>query len=188
MPLPPGTVAYSLEALDLASRLAARGRYQLPPPPTGLNLSDVVIIRASELPPPASRKEAAFQPLAALMIPRGEAIALYLEVQGLTVDANRQVNYRVELEVLEQSKGGAFTGVVRRLGRALGMGNDDVAPRIIWNQQQDARTTTVVALRLGQIDLEPGLKRFRITLTDTKKGTSATTERMIRVKASDQAR
>jgi hypothetical protein len=182
MPLPPGTVAYSLEALEISSRLAARARYQFPVRSGGLAISDIVIMSSSDAPPPSSRAVSEFRPMPALVIPRGDAITLYLEVQGLAVNARRRVEYRVELEVLEQNNPGAVARVVRGLGRVLGMSGDDVAPRVTWNQEQNAQPTTVVALKLGQIQLAPGLKQFKITLTDTQnRGRNATTERLIRI-------
>jgi hypothetical protein len=184
MALPVGTVAYSLESIELGSRLASRARYMLPPRTTPRpRLSDVTIMSSSEAPPPASRSAAAFTPLSSLVIAQDEAIALYLEAGGLVVDAGRQVRYRVDLEVMEQSSPNTFGRVVRRLSRALGLGGDDVAPRITWNQQQDARETTVIALKLGRVQLEPGVKQFKLTVTDLQSGASASTERIVKVVA-----
>jgi hypothetical protein len=182
MTLPAGIVAYSLEAIDLGSRLAARGRY-LFPARTALRplLSDLVIMRASDAAPPTSRTDAEFRPLSTLMIRQGDAIALYFEARGLTANAARDVRYRVDLEVLEPDSPGTFTRVVRRLGRALGMGGDDVAPRITWNQEQTTTETTVIALKLGAVQLEPGLKQFKLTLTDSQTGASSTVERLLRI-------
>ncbi|MGH7471640.1 MAG: hypothetical protein ACRENP_27120, partial [Longimicrobiales bacterium] len=182
MPLPAGTVAYSLEALELSTRLASRARYLLPVQSAARpRLSDVAVMTSSEAPPPSARAGAEFKPLPSLVIQQGDAIALFMEAGGLTADPGRQVRYRVDLEVLEQSSPGTFGRVVRRLSRALGLGGDDIAPRITWNQQQDARETTVITLKLGQVQLEPGVKQFRLTLTDLQTNASASTDRLVRI-------
>src|SRR5687768_985194 len=82
---PARTAAYSLEALDLGTRLAARGRYIFAPR-TGSRpvLSDLVILPGTDDAPPASRAEPSFQPLPSLVIKQGDPIAIYIEARGLT--------------------------------------------------------------------------------------------------------
>ena len=137
--------------------------------------------RCSEAAAPSARSDGEFKPLASLLIKQGDPIALYFEARGLTANAAREVRYRVDLEVLEPTNSGVFSNVVRRLGRALGVAGDDVAPRITWTQQQTAAETTVIALKLGQVQLDPGLKKFRLTLTDVQTGATATVERLLRI-------
>ncbi|HSL72314.1 MAG TPA: hypothetical protein VK864_18845, partial [Longimicrobiales bacterium] len=180
--LPAGAAAYSLEALELGTRYAQRARYALPvvsgPRPV---LSDVVIFAATDAAPPANRESAAFQPLPSLVIPRGTAIGIYIEARGLARTTDGSNRYRVDLEVLEQDKPGIFSRAVRRLGRALGMQSDDVAPRITWTQQQAAATTASVGLKLGSVGLDPGLKQFKITVTDLQTNRSASVDRLVKV-------
>ena len=182
MPYVPGAVAYSVEALELGSRQAGRARYNFPATKPGrLSVSDLVILSASDAPPPKSRTDAAFQPFSSLRIPRGQPIGLYIEARGLKPGANRRVRYRVDLEVLEQSSPGTFTRAVRSLGRLLGVAGDPVAPRITWSEDQPAGDVTVIALKLGAVQLEPGTKQFKVTVTDLEVAASTVVERLIRV-------
>jgi hypothetical protein len=180
--LPDGAVAYSLEARDLTSRLAARARYFLPLPLVSRPvLSDVVILEARQSAPPANRGSADFLPLPSLRVPRNEPVAIYLEARGLTPDDERTIRYRVDLEVLDQGRPSAVTRAVRRLGRALGLGGNDVAPRITWNEQAQSAAFIPIALKLGQLQLDPGLKRFRVTVTDLDSGLSGSVDRVVRI-------
>src|SRR5262245_16064270 len=71
--LPRSGIAYSLEARELNSRLAARARYLLPLPLISRPvLSDVVILSARDDVPPRSRESPAFRPLPSLRIRRNE--------------------------------------------------------------------------------------------------------------------
>jgi len=115
------------------------------------------------------------------VVPRETPIALYLEARSLVPDAQRRVRYRVELEVLEQDKPGTFSRVVRGLGRVLGVSGDAIAPRVTWTQDQAAAATNTIALQLGAVQLEPGLKLFRITLIDLQTNGTVTVERLVRV-------
>ena len=180
-PLPAGAVAYSLETLDLNSRLAGRARYMMAPTAPTLVLSDLAIISGDTETPPATKASADFQPFASLVLPRGTPIALYVETNGLRVTGN-EVEYRVELEVLEQEKPGVFSRAVSRLGQALGLAQQEVAPRITWSQQQQAAAPiTTISLKLGAIQLEPGIKMFRVTVIDALSNQRAVVERLVRV-------
>lgn len=182
MTLPAQAYAYSVEALDLGSRLAARGRNSFPARSGNRPIvSDLVILAGSDASPPGSRRDPAFQPLSTLVVPRETPIALYLEARSLVPDAQRRVRYRVELEVLEQDKPGTFSRVVRGLGRVLGVSGDAIAPRVTWTQDQAAAATNTIALQLGAVQLEPGLKLFRITLIDLQTNGTVTVERLVRV-------
>ena len=177
--------AYSVEARELGSRQAGRARYAFTNLPRGrLALSDLVIVQAADPAPPARNSES-FKPLNSLVIERGQAIGLFMETRGLRGDAQRQSKYRVELEVLEQDRPGVFTRAVRGLGRALGVSSPDVAPRITWNQQQNAADLTTISLQLGKVQLDKGLKLFRVSVTDLNApaGTpAATVDRLILVR------
>jgi hypothetical protein len=182
MKLPAGAVAYSVEAIDLGSRLAARGRNLFPVRGTGRPmLSDLVILTGSTGAAPESRRDPAFNPLATLVVSQGAPIALYLEARSLTPDAGRRVRYRIELEVLEQEKPGTFSRVVRGLGRVLGVAGDQIAPRVTWTQDQAAAATNTIALQLGAVQLDPGLKLFRLKLTDLQTNAATSVERLVRV-------
>jgi hypothetical protein len=177
-----GVVAYSLEARDLDSRLAARARYLMPLPLISRPiLSDLVILSGRDDAPPRSRQSPAFRPLPSLRIRRTDPIAIYVEARGLTPDSERLIRYRVDLEVLEQDRPSAVGAAVRRLGKALGLGGDDVAPRITWTEQSQSAAMIPIALKLGRLQLDRGLKRFRITVTDEDSGLSATIDRLVRI-------
>lgn len=179
--LPAGATAYSLETLDTATRLASRARYLLPPLPRARPiLSDVVIFGASDAAAPTSRANAEFQPLPSLVVARSASIGLYLEARGLA-RSQQQVRYRVDLEVLEQERPGSFTRLVRRLGQALGMQQDEVAPKITWTQEQRGTDPVSIGLKLGRVQLDPGLKLFRVTITDLSNNAASTVERLVRV-------
>ncbi|MEX2280974.1 MAG: hypothetical protein WEE89_00635 [Gemmatimonadota bacterium] len=181
-PLTAGVVAYSVEALELGSRQAGRARYNFPVSKPGrLAVADLVILSAGDAAPPKSKTDAAFQPFSSLRIPRGQPIALYVEARGLKPAASKRVRYRVDLEVLEQSSPGTFTRAVRSLGRLLGVAGDPVAPRVTWTEEQPAADLTVIALKLGAMQLEPGVKQFRLTLTDLETQAATVIERLIRV-------
>jgi hypothetical protein len=179
--MPPGAAAYSVETLELETRLASRARYLMGPAAKARPvLSDVVIFNATDAPPPATRASAEFQPLPTLVIKRNAAIGFYLEARGL-IRSQQQARYRVDLEVLEQEKPGSFTRLVRRLGRALGVSEDEVAPKITWTQEQRTTDPVAIGLKLGRVQLDPGLKLFRVTVTDLANGAHSTVERLIRV-------
>jgi len=178
--LPAGAAAYSAEALDLDSRIAGRARYAMAPLGATLVLSDLAIISGHADAPPATKASADFQPFASLVLQRGTPIALYAEANGFRVTGD-QVNYRVDLEVLEQERPGVFSRTVRRLGQALGLSQEEIAPRITWEQQQAAAPVTSISLKLGAIQLEPGLKLFRVTVTDAATKQNAVVERLVRV-------
>lgn len=179
--LPDGATAYSLEALDTDTRLASRARYLLAPLP-GVRpvLSDVVIFGATDAAPPTSRNSAEFQPLPSLVIQRNAPIGLYLEARGLS-RRQQSARYRVDLEVLEQERPGSFTRIVRGLGRALGLQQDEVAPKITWTQEQRGVDPVAIGLKLGRVQLDPGLKLFRVTLTDLSNQATSTVERLVRI-------
>lgn len=180
--LPEGATAYSLEAREVDSRLAARARYLLPLPLISRPvLSDLVLLRAGEAPPPASRSSEAFQPLPSLRIARDAQVAIYLEARGLAPDDEREVRYRVDLEVLDQGRPSSVGRTIRRLGRALGLGGNEVAPRITWTEQARSAAFIPIALKLGPLQLDPGLKRFRVTVTDLDNGLSGSVERLVRI-------
>lgn len=180
-PLPAGAVAYSLEVLEPASRLAARARYAIAPPGARLVLSDLAILSGHADAPPASKASSDFQPFASLVLRRGTPIGLYAEASGLRAGNDNQVNYRVDLEVLEQDRPGIFSRTVRRLGQALGVSQDETSPRITWTQQQSAAAVTAISLKLGALELDPGLKLFRLTVTDVSSGQRTVIERLLRV-------
>ncbi|MGH7471877.1 MAG: hypothetical protein ACRENP_28330 [Longimicrobiales bacterium] len=180
--LPEAAVAYSLEARELGTRLSARARYLLPLPLLSRPvLSDLVMLDAPDFGAPAIRSSPAFRPLSTLRIPRNEPVAIYLEARGLMANDERQVRYRVDLEVIEQNRPGAVGRAVRRLGRALGLGGDAVAPRITWTEQAQSAGFVPIALKLGELRLDPGLKRFRVTVTDLDSGLSGSVERVVRI-------
>jgi hypothetical protein len=179
---PASAAAYSLEAMELGTRLANRARYALPVMARArLTLSDVVLFAASDAPPPSSRTSAQFTPFASLLLARGTPIGVYLEARGLSRTPDRMNRYRVDLEVLEQEKPGVFSRAVRSLGRALGLQGNDVAPKISFTQNQPAGDPAPIGIKLGSIQLEPGLKQFRVTVTDLQTNASVVTDRLVRV-------
>jgi hypothetical protein len=181
---PASAAAYSLEAMELGTRLANRARYALPVMPRArLTLSDVVLFAASDAPPPNARTSAQFTPFSSLVLARGTPIGIYLEARGLTRTPDRMNKYRVDLEVLEQEKPGVFSRAVRGLGRALGLQGNDVAPKISFTQNQPAADPAGIGIKLGSIQLEPGLKQFRVTVTDLQTNASVVTDRLVRVVA-----
>jgi hypothetical protein len=180
--LPATGIAYSLEARELDSRLAARARYLLPLPLLSRPvLSDLVILSGRDDAPPRTRQSPAFRPLPSLRIRRNETIAIYVEASGFTPDSDRLVRYRVDLEVLEQDRPSAVGSAVRRLGRALGLRGDDGAPRVTWTEQSPAAAMVPIALKLGRLQLDRGLKRFRVTVTDEDSGLAASIDRLVRI-------
>ena len=179
---PSSAVAYSLEALELGTHLANRARYALPAlPRTKLTVSDVALFAASEAPPPKSRSAPEFTPFPSLVLPRGTQIGIYLEARGLTRTPDRLNKYRVDLEVLEQEKSGVFSRAVRSLGKAFGLGGNDVAPKITFTQTQPAADPAPIGIKLGAIQMDPGLKLFRVTVTDLQTNTSVVTDKFVRV-------
>jgi hypothetical protein len=167
--------------MELGTRLANRARYALPVMARArLTLSDVVLFAASDAPPPNSRTSAQFTPFHRCA-QRGTPIGIYLEARGLTRTPDRMNRYRVDLEVLEQEKPGVFSRAVRSLGRALGLQGNDVAPRISFTQNQPAADPAPIGIKLGSIQLEPGLKQFRVTVTDLQTNASVVTDRLVRV-------
>jgi len=178
--LPAGAAAYSLEALELDSRIAARARYAMPAIAPQPVLSDLAIISGTAEQPPASKASGDFRPFASLVLARGTPIGLYIEANGLRA-TDDLVRYRVDLEVMEQERPGVFSRAVRRLGQAFGIAQDEVAPRMTWEQQQPAAPVTTISLKLGAVQLEPGLKLFRVTVTDLATRQQARIERLVRV-------
>jgi hypothetical protein len=181
--LPEKAVAYSVEARELGSRLASRARHWLPAPLPAARplLSDLVPLHGGAQALPESRRSPTFKPLSSLNLERGQALAIYLEVVGLTPNDDRMVSYSVDLEVMEQSRPGVFTRAVHRLGRALGLGGDDISPRITWNEQKPAAVAVPIALNLGRLQLDRGLKRLRVTVTDRETGVKSAIDRVVRV-------
>ncbi|MEX2280973.1 MAG: hypothetical protein WEE89_00630, partial [Gemmatimonadota bacterium] len=182
LPLPAGAAAYSVEARDLGSRLAGRSRHRLPAPLPASRplLSDLVLLApAAEL--PASRENASFTPVRSLQLKRGQPVVIYLEADGLTPGDDRMVRYAVDLEVMEETRPGVFTRTVQRLGRALGLGGNDVSPRITWNEQKPAAIALPIALNLGKLQLNQGLQRFRVTVTDRETGVRSSVDRTVRI-------
>ena len=178
--LPPLSAGYSLEMRNLSSGSAARARHAFPARSGRIVLSDLVItVVGAE--PPMRRDAPDFKPHATLDITKGEVVGLYVEAQGLARGAGNQSRYRVDLEVLEQERPGVFSRIVRNLGRAFGRDGQDVAPRITWTQQSTATTTVPISLKLGALQLDQGLKKFRVTVTDLENRSVATIERLIRV-------
>ena len=180
-----GAFAYSVEARELESRLAWRARHWLPQSPAANRplLSDLVVLSPSESGLPTDRESPAFTPLRSLKIKRGLPVVIYLESTGLTPNDQRLVQYTVDLEVMEESRPGVFSRTVKRLGQALGLGGDDVSPRITFSDQKPAAAVVPIALNLGKLQLDDGLKRFRVTVTDRETGVKASVDRVIRIEA-----
>jgi hypothetical protein len=182
LPLPRAVASYSIEARELGSRLSGRARYNFPVlEPGRLQVSDLVILSPTDAAPPKSRSDASFRPFSSLRIERGQPAGLFLETRGLKASTGRRVRYRVDLEVLEQSSPGVFSRAVRSLGRLLGVAGDPIAPRVSWSEEQPASDLTVIALKLGKMELEPGVKQLRVTLTDLESPGSTVIERLIRI-------
>jgi hypothetical protein len=182
--LPDKAVAYSIEMRELGSRLAGRARHLLPPalPLARPLLSDVVLLHAGES-LPSGRNVEHFPARTSLRLKRGESAAIYLEVTGLTPDNDRMVKYTVDLEVMEEARPGVFTRAVKRLGRALGMAGESVSPRVTWNEQKPAAVAIPIALNLGRLQLDTGLKRFRVTVTDRETGVRSSIDRIVRIES-----
>lgn len=177
--------AYSVEARELGTLQAGRARYALAPLPRGrLTLSDLVMVMPSGEAPARSRTSPDFKPLSTLDLAKGTPIGLFIETRGLARTPDRTVRYRVDLEVLEQERPGVFSRAVRGLARSLGVARQDVAPRISWTETQPHADVTTISLQLGQVNLEPGLKLFRVTVTDLASGaaSAAVVDRLIRVR------
>lgn len=179
--LPRDAHGYSIEALDLGSRLAGRARHRLPPELTAGRpmVSDLILLTKGDPAPPRDRADPDFLPLPSLVITRGEPVSLYLEVTGLTQGPDDQSSYRVDLQVAEPPPG-ALTRALRRIGSAIGL-DPSIAPRITWTEQAPAYRTVPVAISLGELKLDSGLRILRVSVTDLLSGAQNSAERVLRI-------
>jgi hypothetical protein len=70
---------------------------------------------------------------------------------------------------------------VTRIGRALGIGGNNTRPRMSWTEHAQSAAFIPIALQLGRLQLDPGLKRLRVTVTDLDSGFSAAVDRLVRI-------
>ncbi len=180
--LPAGARVYSVEARELATRLAARARYYLPLAPAGQPaLSDLVVLRGATEPAPHRRGDPGFQPFGSLVIEQEQPLALYLEVLGLASDANERARYRIDLEVVPTNEPGAVSRALKGVGRRLGLGSSGT-PKITWTETAEVAGGVVpVLLQVGKLKGKSGLQTLRVSVTDLVSGAHNSAERVIRI-------
>lgn len=174
--LGPGINVVRLEAMQPDSRRAARAMSRLNPVEgTGFGMSDVLIGSKPEVAAnaiPSRWRDIGITPSEG-GIARGGAVGLVWELYEAAVKDGR-TNYRVEIAVEREDRGGPFGAGVRLLdavGRAIGrtqQGRDKFT--ISFDRTAGPTTTLVEYLSLDMATAPAGAYRLRVTVTDLVSG------------------
>lgn len=182
LPVSPGAYVARAEVADESAKLGglAQFRVDVPAGPT-LSVSDLVI--AAPFPAdaaPAGREDEGLFPLPSLVVPPGQPLGLYAEVNGLQ-RAGDESRYAVAWQVESVDETGAVGRAARWLGRRLGLVGPPKAPiRVEW-EGASVENPAVLAFTLDLSGAGEGLKRVSVTVTDQVTGDVATTTRLVRV-------
>jgi hypothetical protein len=176
VPVTGGTYAYSLEALEPATRTARRARYRLEiPSGTGLRVSDVVVAQPFDGAIPASHRDSRLVPLTDLVLPGASRIGVYAQASD---DADGP--HRIEVAIRRGDRGSLPARIVSWLGQTLGLAEEPTPPRVAWSAQH-TEGPLIVAIDLGLVDLRSGLHVIEVTVVNTRTGASATGQRIVRI-------
>lgn len=181
----PGRYVYSVEALDGATRNAARARYlaDAAPVPVGvLAVSDIVLARPfRDRPLPRSREELRSAPLVNASVPRDGVVGLYAEAHWLGAGEDGRSHFGVSVALEKAQRPPAVARLVRWIGRTLGLASPQSAPRVRWTADADPGRPAVLALDLDLNGAEPGLYRIEMRVRDLVLGTERSSSRLLLV-------
>lgn len=185
--VPAGEYVYSVEARDSVTRNAARARYAVEAksaPPGLLALSDIVLTRPfRDHPLPRSRQELRQAPLVHAAVDADGTVGLYAEAHWLAAGPDGRSHYEVSVALKREDSPGAAVRFVRWIGRALGIGDAQDAPRIRWTDDAPGGAPAILAVDLGLAGAEPGLYRIEVAVRDVVLGTERTSSRLLLVEA-----
>jgi hypothetical protein len=183
----PGEYRYRVEALQPATRRAARGMASVTIAPfstTTVALSDVVL--AHRVVPkhdhPLSHQDFFLDPSADLRFEPGTPVSLYWETYGLTPDSTGAVRFQVDVfvrvDALERHGFGArvIGGVLDAIG-ASARGDDQVAIRYTGNEVLNGRDRIPGWLTLDIAGAPNGSYSLDLVITDLVTGRAATRHR-----------
>lgn len=174
--LGPGINVVRLEAMQPDSRRAARAMARLNPVEgTGFGMSDVLIGSKPEVAAnatPSRWRDIAITPSEG-SIARGGAVGLVWELYDAAVRDGR-TNYRVEIAVEREDRGGPFGAGLRLLdavGRAIGRTQQSRDKfTITFDRTAGPSSTLVEYLSLDMANAPAGAYRLRVTITDQVSG------------------
>ena len=179
-------IGYRIEALQPENGRAARavGALELTGP-TGFGLSDVLLSDsvASSGSLAARWSDLAVTPNAG-RIRRGRDIGLVWETYDLGADSTRSSEYSVEISLVRTDGSRLGRAIARviggTLGRGEGRGRDDRVS-VSFDRRVPARPVTLDYLTLDLGDLDPGMYRLTISVTDAVRNVSAEAVRELEV-------
>lgn len=176
LPLAPGTYAYSLEALEPATRTARRARYRLEiEDENGLRVSDVVVAQPFEGGVPASYRDSRLVPLTDLVVTTASRIGIYAQA----VD-DAPGPHRIEVAIRRGDRGSLPARIVSWLGQTLGLTDEPTPARVAWSAQH-TEGPLIVAIDLGLADVTRGLHVIEVTVVNTRTGESGSGQRIVRI-------
>ncbi|HSH45520.1 MAG TPA: hypothetical protein VK966_06675, partial [Longimicrobiales bacterium] len=178
VPVPSGPLVYRAEVHDDSTGTGGLIQAAVEVPRSaGLRLSDLLVAHAFGDTLPGGRDQHV-QPHPSLQLPRGGPVGVYAEVHGLARRGG--ASYEVEWSVESAEEGSLLGRAFRWVGERLGVVEAAEPVRIRWGDVSDTGMAPV-ALNLDLADLDPGLYRVTLTLTDRLSGAQRTTARLIRI-------
>ena len=189
----PGEYRYRVEALQTATRKAARGMAAITLTPfstVSVSLSDVVMAHrvVPKMDHPANRLDFFVDPSPDLKFDLGSPVSLYWETYGLTPDSGGVARYQVDVFVrvdsLERHGFGArvIGGVLDAIG-ASARGDDQVAIRYTGTEVLNGRDRIPAWLTLELGNAPAGSFGLDLVITDLVTGHSATRHRSFTIAA-----
>jgi hypothetical protein len=148
---------------------------------TGLLLSDPVILRPiGRSPPPATRTDASFVPIADLRFEPFDTIGIYAEIRGLP---GPTALFEVQVSVEKASRSSLPARIANWLGDRLGMSSPSGPPRLRWSATADATGTARVAVDLALDGLDTGAHVIVLQVRDPVSGQTAESRRILVVES-----
>jgi hypothetical protein len=123
----------------------------------------------------------ALRPRHQLVVPEGDTLGIYAEVDRLIGQAGGGGIYRADLSVLDAEDSSAPVRAIRWLGRTLGISDEPTRPRIVWEAAIEGEGPGVIALDLDIADLGSGLYVLQLEITDLTTHASARSRRIFRI-------
>jgi hypothetical protein len=178
--VPPGTLVYSVEALDTGAAFAARARYALDAfvPADGPVVSDLLVSAPFQERLPDNRNDAALRPLHTLSIAAGSSIGVYAEVYRLRAAGPDML--RLEFALEPATGPGIISRVARWIGRTVGLLQPETDPRVAWREEVEAGTHPI-ALNLPLQTERTGRHVLVLRITDLQTGRTAETRRILMI-------
>lgn len=187
--VPPGEWVYRVEVLDDATALAGLAQYRVSVPSpgsplegdaadprSGFTLSDLIVAEPFGDSLPMAHDDPLLRPYPSLLLPTGTAVGLFAEARGL----RREGRYAVEWSVEEQREGSIFGQAARWLGRRLGLIQREEPLRVRWEDVAIGGMVPV-AVNIDLSEMDDGLYRVRLRVTDEVTGVARTAERLVRL-------